>query len=66
MREFFARLDEKHEFLRNFRSFSKDFLRRLQKIDYLAYFSKKINKPMRSFFAVWTKNTNCWEILRNF
>ena len=30
----------------------------------LACFSRRINKPCVTFSRVWTKNTNCWEILR--
>ena len=50
----------------NFRKFSKKFFRKSLKMHYFSIFFKKSNKPMRSFFAVWTKNTNCWDILRNF
>ena len=32
----------------------------------LAYFSKEFNKPFVAFLRVWTKNTNCLEILRKF
>ena len=50
----------------NFWKFAKYFLRKLQKCIILAYFSKKFNKPCVNFSRVRTKNTNCWEILRNF
>ena len=32
----------------------------------LKYFSKRINKPCVNFLCAWTKNANCWEILRKF
>ena len=44
----------------------KNFLRKLQKINYFSIFFKKLNKPCVNFSRVWTKNTNYWEILRNF
>ena len=30
----------------------------------LAYFSKEFNKPFVNFWRVWTKISNCWELLR--
>ena len=42
------------------------FAKKMQKCIILAYFSKEFNKPRVNFSRVWTKNTNSWEILRNF
>ena len=61
-----TRLDEKQKFSRNFAKIFKKSLQNIAKMHYFSIFFKKVNKPMRSFFAVWTKNTNCWEILRKF
>ena len=36
------------------------------KIHYFCIFFKKNNKPCVNFFRVWTKNANCWEILKIF
>ena len=33
---------------------------------YFSIFFKKINKQCINFSRVWTKNTNCWEILKIF
>ena len=33
---------------------------------YFCIFFKKFNKPFVTFLRVWTKNANCWEILRTF
>ena len=57
------------KFLRKFWKFSKFW-----KISYenskerttLAYFSTKIEKTWVKFSRVWTKNANCWQILRKF
>ena len=60
MSKFFASLDEKRKFLGNFEKFSKfskDFLKEIAKTHYFSIFSKEINKPKSSIFAVWTKNT---------
>ena len=32
---------------------------------YFSILLKKFNKPCVNFSAVWTKNTNCWEILNS-
>ena len=66
MRYFLARLDEKHKVFGNFETIFKKFLQKFVKMLYFTIYFKRFNKPMRSFFAVWTKNTNCWEILRIF
>ena len=63
MRSFFAGLDEKHNLLE---SFEKIFIRILLKCIIFAYFSKKFSKPCVNFSRVWTKNANCWEILKIF
>ena len=49
-----------------FENLQKNFLRKLQKMHYFSKFFKRFNKPCVNFSRVWTKNTNCWEILRNF
>ena len=46
MRLFFARLDEKHNFLENF---EKILIRILLKMHYFGYFSKNLNKPPVNF-----------------
>ena len=61
-----ARLDEKHKISGNYEKIFKRFLQKFVKMLYFSIFFKRCNKPMRSFFAVWTKNTNCWDILRKF
>ena len=42
----------------------KIFLRKLQKMHYCSPFSFKFSKPSVNASRLWTKNTNCWEILR--
>ena len=51
---------------RIFENLQKKFLRKLQKMHYFSIFCKKFNKPCVHFSRVWTKNTNCLEIFRNF
>ena len=46
--------------------FLKIFIRILLKCIIFAYFSKNFNKRCVNFLRVWTKNANCWEILRKF
>ena len=41
------------------------FLMKIAKMDYFNIFFKKFNKHCVNFSRVLTKNTNCWEILRN-
>ena len=50
----------------NFRKFAKKFLKNIAKMLNFSILFKKFNKPWVNFSHVWTKNTNCWEILRNF
>ena len=33
---------------------------------YFRIFFNKVNKPCVKFLRVWTKNANCWDILRKF
>ena len=49
-----------------FRKFFKNFLRKLRKMHYFSKFFKKFNKPCVKFLRVWTKNANCWDLLRKF
>ena len=49
-----ARLDEKHKFW-IFDYIFENFLRKFTKMHYFRIFLKEFNKPMHSFFAVWTK-----------
>ena len=51
---------------RIFENLQRNFLIKLQKMHYFSIFFKKFNKPCVNFWGVWTKNTNCWEILWNF
>ena len=44
----------------------KTFLKKIAKMHYFSIYFKKVNKPCVIFSRIWTKNTNCWEILRNF
>ena len=44
----------------------KKFLKKIAKMHYFGIFFKGINKLLINFPRVWSKNTNCWEILRNF
>ena len=62
----FRAFGRKTQIVGNFENFSKNFLRKLQKMNYFSIFFKKFNKPCVNFSRVWTKNTNCWEILRSF
>ena len=67
MRLFFARLDEKHNLLDSFEKIFENFHKKIDKNElFLHIFQKKLNKPFIHFLRVWTKNANCWEILRNF
>ena len=50
----------------NFRKFSKNSLRKQLLMHYFSIFFKRFNKPRVNSSRVWTKNTNCREILRNF
>ena len=51
----------------NFRKFAKKIsVENCKKCIIVEYFSKFFYKPCINFSRVWTKNTNCWEILRNF
>ena len=36
------------------------------KMDYLSIFFKEVNKHCGNFSRFWTKNANCWEILKIF
>ena len=51
---------------RIFENLQKEFLRKLPKMHYFSIFFKRFNKPYVNFSRLWTKNTICWEILRNF
>ena len=42
-------------FLREFSKIFKKILQKFAKMHYFSIFFNKINKPMRSFFAVWAK-----------
>ena len=60
-------MDEKHnwlgkfwENLENFRKFSKNSWRNLQKLLYFCLFCKEITKPFAKFSRVWTKNAIVW------
>ena len=67
MLSIFAHLVEKHnllEILRKFSKIFKNFLRKLLKMHYFSIFFKEFNKPCVHFSRIWTKNANCWEILR--
>ena len=57
-------MDEKHNLLDTLRKFWKNFFRKLVKMHYISILFKKVNKPCVNFLRVWTKNANCWEILR--
>ena len=35
-------------------------------MQYFSIFVKKFNKACVKFLRVWTKSSNCWEILRKF
>ena len=48
-----------------FGNLQKHFLK-TAKMHYLRIIFKRFNKPCVHFSRVWTKNTNCWDILRNF
>ena len=47
-----------------FENFQKKF-RKLQKCIFSIFF-KRSSKPCVSFSHVWTKNSNCWEIVKYF
>ena len=52
-----------------FRNFSKDFLRKYQKMHYFRIFFKKISQTKWLFFGIWTKNTllkNFWKFSKDF
>ena len=68
MRLFFARLDEKHNLLESFENIYENFPKKIAQNAslFLHIFPKKFNKPFVNFLRVWTKNANCWEILKIF
>ena len=70
MGSIFARLDEKRNlqkmFEKIFKNFEKFSSENCEKCIILAYFSKEFNKQGVNLLRVWTKNPNCWEILRKF
>ena len=57
---------EPPEFYRGGRIKSDGFLFLNSFPNYFCIFFKKFNKPLVTFFRVWTKNANCLEILRKF
>ena len=65
MRLGFACLDEKHNLLEGF---EKIFIWKSLKRHYFCIyiFQKEFSKPFVNFLRVWTKNSNCWEILTKF
>ena len=54
------------KFWENFRNFWKFFFGKLQEMHYFRIFFKYVNKLCVHFLSVWTKNSNCWEILGKF
>ena len=64
MRLLFARFNEKHNFLEILEKIFENCHKNIAKLHYFCIFFKKPNKPCVNFFRVWTKNENCWEILR--
>ena len=52
--------------LKNFRKFLKIFLRKMLKMHYYSRVFPQFNKALGQFLRVWTKNTNCLELLRKF
>ena len=49
-----------------FRKFWKKSLKEIAKNALFLHIFQKYNKPCVKLLRVWTKNANCWEILRKF
>ena len=57
---------QKNNCLGNFWENFQKFIEEIAKMHYFSLFSAKFKKPCVNFSRVWTKNTNCWVILRKF
>ena len=60
----FRAFGRKTQLFGNFLKKFQKFLEKIAKMHYFRLFSTKFQKPRVNFSRVWTKNTNCWEILR--
>ena len=64
---FFARLNEKHNLLESFEKNCESFHKTIAKSTLFLHISlKELTNNVLIFCAFWTKNANCWEILRKF
>ena len=50
----------------HFSKILKEFLKKIAKNALFYHIFKKANKPCANFSRVWTKNANCWEVLKIF
>ena len=65
----FCALGRKRQLIGNIDKIFESFKKSLQKIGknaIFSHFSNKLTNYALIFWGVWTKNANCWEILRKF
>ena len=65
MGTFLAHMDEKLDLLEGFEKNFENFHKNIAKNPlFLHIFQKELTNNALLFLRVWTKNANCWEILR--